>query len=196
MLQYKLLDNDDLGALASPFRRQILEELSDGPDSAANIARRHDMSRQRVGYHMRDLEKAGYIQVVEERQQRGLKERLYGVRPVAYVRGQPASAEPIQDRFSWASLINSLAQSLWELVTLRRLADASNKRLATLGVEGRIRFKTPQERKAFTEELVKEIDRLVRKYDSAEAEKGRDFKLLVASFPVLDSGGKQDDTQH
>ncbi len=196
MFEYKFLENDDLGALASPFRRQILEELSDGPDSAANIARRHDMSRQRVGYHMRDLEKAGYIHVVEERQQRGLKERLYGVRPVAYVQGQVAAEPPVQDRFSWASLVNSLAQSLWELVTLRRLADASNKQLATLSINGRIRFESPRTRKAFTEELISEIDRLIEKYDAPEAGNGRDFKLIAASFPVLSSGGDDNDPIH
>ena len=195
MLKYKFLENDDLGALASPFRRQILQELEEGPESATTIARRHDMSRQRVGYHMRDLEKAGYIHVVEERQHRGL-ERLYGVRPVAYVKGHSVSTQPIQDRFSWASLVNSLAQSLWELITLRRLADEDNKRLATLGMEGRIRFENPRSRKAFTAELIAEIERLIDKYDSSEAARGRDFKLIVGSFPLLKPQGEHHDTRH
>jgi DNA-binding transcriptional ArsR family regulator len=185
MNQYKILENEELGALSSPFRRQLLEDLSEQAESAVSISRRYEMSRQRVGYHMRDLERAGFIEVSEERQQRGLKERLYRAKPVVYVnkvRDVPTSS---QDRFSWANLLNSFAQGLWELTTIRRLADKQGKKLATLGIEGEIHFQTPAARKAFTQELVREVERLIEKYDKPEVTGSRPFKLLVGAFPAV-----------
>ncbi len=194
MNAYKILENEDLGALSSPFRRQLLEELRDKPDSAVNIARRHDMSRQRVGYHMRDLEKAGFIEVAGERQQRGLKERLYRAKSVAYVNGAPEAGASIQDRFSWASLANGFAQGLWQLVTLRRRADAAGKKLATLGIEANIHLRSAQSRKAFTTELIQEIERLVEKYDEPAAKSARPFTLLVGAYPSLQETKQEEET--
>ncbi len=196
MNDFKLLSNEDLGALASPFRRQILEELTENPDSAANIARRHEMSRQRVGYHMRDLEKAGYIEVAGERQQRGLKERLYRVRSFAYVHGTPTTIREVQDRYSWSTLVNSLAQGLWDLISVRKKADGEKKRVATLGIEVELTLANPKTRNAFTRELVSNIEDLVAKYDAHDVKNGRQFKLLIGAFPSNHSRRDENDTQH
>lgn len=192
MDNFKILENDDLGALASPFRRQLLDELRETPASASHIARRHDMSRQRVGYHMRELVKAGYLEVVEERQQRGLKEQLYRVRSFAYVHATVHATESIdddrhqQDRFAWATLLNLMAKGLWDLIKIRRLADARRQRVATLAMETRLRFRNPSERKAFTEELIQAVNAVSEKYQVPDEEDGRDFRLLVGAYPHLD----------
>ena len=186
MNTFKMLNNEDLGALASPFRRQLLVELAEKSDSAANIARRHDMSRQRVGYHMRDLEKAGYIEMVEERQQRGLKERLYRMRSVAYVQSAPQKrVGDIQDRYSWSHLINALAQGLSDLMTIRKQADITGKKVATLGIEAQVTFENARARQEFTEELASEFARLIKKYHQPASERGRSFKFLLGGFPLI-----------
>lgn len=191
MNDYRLLEDQDLGALASPFRRQLLQELKGEPDSAANIARRHDMSRQRVGYHMRELVKAGFLEIVEERQQRGLKEQLYRVRSFAYVHtNRPTAASKVQDRFSWVSLFNLLARGLWELVRVRKLADQQDKRVATLAMEVDIRFTSPEQRKAFTQALISAVEDLTDKYATAD-KNGRDFKLILGAYPSVK--GEEDD---
>ena len=43
---------------------------------------------------------------------------------------------------------------------------------------------------------IAEIERLIDKYDSPEAARGRDFKLIVGSFPLLKPQGEQYDTRH
>ena len=196
METFRILEDQDLAALSSPFRRQLLDELRDGPDSASNIARRHDMSRQRVGYHMRELVKAGYLEPAGEKQQRGLKEQFYRVRSFAYVHANRAvlSQKAAEDRFSWLSLLNLLARSLWELISLRRLADAQEKQIATLGIEAEVRFASPADRKAFTEALMASVDSLVSEY---QAEEGRSFRLLVGACPASQSGREEDErTRH
>ncbi len=185
MNDFKLLNHEDLVALASPFRRELLAALEE-PDSAVSLARRFDMSRQRIGYHMRELEKAGCIEKTEERQQRGLTERLYRVRPLAYVftPERTAPADDRQDRFSWATLINSVAQSLSDLVSLRRSADEQGKRLATLALVADIHFANPSARREFTEKLITTVESLARKYDQPEAKGARCHHLLIGAYPT------------
>ncbi|MFC7592090.1 ArsR/SmtB family transcription factor [Nonomuraea antimicrobica] len=62
------------GAL-SPLRRRVLEELRE-PGSATAVAARLGESRQRINYHLRELEKLGLVELVELRQRRGRKERV------------------------------------------------------------------------------------------------------------------------
>ena len=52
-------DASSVGRALSPVRRRILEHLAE-PDSAAGLAARLRLPRQKVNYHLRVLEKAGY----------------------------------------------------------------------------------------------------------------------------------------
>ncbi len=185
MNNFKVLSDEDLVAVASPFRRELLAALEE-PASAVSLARRFDMSRQRIGYHMRELEKAGCIEKTEERQKRGLTEHLYRVKPLAYVFAPERTVPPDdrQDRFSWATLINSIAQSLWDLVSLRRSADDQGKRLATLALVADIHFANPSARREFTEELIKTVETLARKYDRPEHKGARSHHLLIGAYPT------------
>ena len=184
MNAFKILERDDIGALATPFRRELIDALEE-PDSAANLARRFDMSRQRIGYHMRELEKAGCIELAGERQRRGLTERLYKARPLAYVHADPQPERRLaeRDRFSWRALVDGLAQALWELVTLRRRADAANKRLATLTLEAELRFSSPAERKAFTRDLIEAVEGVLTRHDNPDGQ--RRFRLILGAYPAL-----------
>lgn len=194
MEAFKILEKQELGALASPFRRELLDALAE-PDSAANLARRFDMSRQRVGYHMRELEKAGCIELADQRQQRGLTERLYRARPMAYVRGPDARKRGAdrQDQFSWATLVNLAATALGDLVNLRERADRQGKRLATLAIEADISFASPSARKAFTEELMDAIETVVRKHHRPEAKGARRFCLFLGAYPSPIPAGADND---
>jgi DNA-binding transcriptional ArsR family regulator len=184
MNAFKILDRDEIGALSTPLRRELIEALEE-PGSATSLARRFDMSRQRIGYHMRELEKAGCIELAGERPRRGLTERLYKARPLAYVRGEAAPDRRLaeRDRFSWAALVNGLAQALWELVTLRRRADAAGKRLATLTLEAELRFSSPTERKAFTEDLIDAVETVLTRHDNPDG--ARRFRMILGAYPAL-----------
>ena len=62
-------------ALFRPLRARILEELAE-PGSAAGVARRLESSRQKVSYHLKQLEKEGFVELVEERRQGNCVERI------------------------------------------------------------------------------------------------------------------------
>jgi hypothetical protein len=183
METFKILDSSELGAVSSPFRQQILQDLLT-PGSAAGLARRYDMSRQRIGYHMRDLERAGCIEPVGERRQRGLKEKLYRTRPLAYVHALPARDRlRVQDRFSWAALVSLIARTLADLVALRRAADAADRRLATLGLEAEVHFETPRQRREFTEDLLDAVEGVLRKHERPRGQESRGFRVILGAFP-------------
>jgi len=189
--EFQLLEPDNMAAMSTPFRQQLLAALTE-PDSAINLARRFDMSRQRIGYHMRELEKSGCIELAGERQRRGLTERLYQVRPLAFVCGPQQGASDIadDDRFSWSALLSLLAGALWDLVRLRRLADSHGQRLATLALGTEITVASPRARRAFAEDLVSAIEAVVSKHHDPESASGRSFRLLVGAFPKLEESSR------
>ena len=50
-----------------PLRARILSELTTEPRSAATLAQRVGLSRQKVNYHLRELERHELVELVEER---------------------------------------------------------------------------------------------------------------------------------
>ena len=67
--------SERLRGTLSPLRQRVLTELRE-PASATMIAERLGESRQRINYHLRELEKGGLVELVEERQRRGRVERI------------------------------------------------------------------------------------------------------------------------
>ena len=57
-------------------RIELLRNL-DEPASAATLARRLDLPRQRVNYHLRELESQRLIELVEEKRRGNVTERIY-----------------------------------------------------------------------------------------------------------------------
>ena len=96
---------------------------------------------------------------------------------------QPQRKLARRDRFSWRALVDALAQALWELVTLRRRADAAGKRLATLTLEAEVRFSSPSARKAFTQDLIEAVEDVLAKHDRPDGE--RAFRLILGAYPSL-----------
>jgi len=99
---------------------RILEHLA-AADSPAGIARRLGLPRQQVGYHLRKLERAGLVELVEERRQGNCIERAtarsYVISPAALVKlgGAP---ERRRDRFSNGSLVSLAARAIRDLAVL------------------------------------------------------------------------------
>jgi DNA-binding transcriptional ArsR family regulator len=50
-----------LGALADPIRRELVERLSHGDCTVAELAAPHDVSKQAISKHLRVLEDAGLV---------------------------------------------------------------------------------------------------------------------------------------
>lgn len=183
---------DDPAAVAvamEPIRKRLLSELS-VPRSAAAVAERLGLPRQKVNYHLRTLEAHGLLTVAEERKWGGLTERLLVATAASYV-VSPAALGPLtpdpeqeMDRLSAGYLISLAARVIREVGGLLRRARQVDKRLATLSIDTRVRFRSAADRAAFTEELSKLMMGLVARYHDESAPGGRDHRLLVLAHPL------------
>ncbi len=174
--------------LLHPLRLRILELLRE-PDSATGLARRLDLPRQKVNYHLRELEKAGLLVLVEAKSRGSCQERV--VRAVAggYVLSPEilgnlaADPETVGGRSSPAHLLASASESV--LAVARASADPESPP-ATLTLRADVFFRTPEERHEFTQALAEEFARLVDSYraEGAAPSAGPDTsRLLVLLHP-------------
>ncbi len=172
-----------------PMRSQLLAELTE-PASAAALAGRLGLPRQKVNYHVRALEERGLVRVAGTRQWGGLKERLlvasagsYLVSPAALGR---AAADPSRDldRLSASYLIALGGRIVREVGDLVRRARAADKGLATLAIDTEIRFRSPAERAQFSDELVRTVTALAARYHDDAAPGGRLHRLVIVAHPL------------
>lgn len=179
-------------AMLDPLRLRLLGELRE-PDSASGLSRRLRIPRQKINYHLRELEKRRLLELVGERRRGNCTERMlratarsYLISPEA-LGSLAADPEKIQDRFSSAYLMAVAARAIRDLGQLRVKAERAGKKLATLTLEAEVRFASAQDRNAFAEELAAQVARLAAKYHQADAPGGRSFKFVVAGYPAIHS---------
>ena len=93
----------------------------------------------------------------------------------------PVAVDPSRevDRLSASYLIALAARVVREVGDLVRRATESGKRLATLAVDTEVRFRSPADRAAFSQELTEAITKLVSKYHDESAPGGRPHRLVV-----------------
>jgi DNA-binding transcriptional ArsR family regulator len=169
-----------------PLRAQILAELRE-PASAAALAQRVGLARQKVNYHLRALEAHGLVTMAEERKHGGLTERLLVATAASYVVCPSAlgrsAADParVSDRLSARYLVALAARVVREVGAMARRADADGAPVPTLAIDAEIRFATPQARAQFAEELARTVTRLAATYHH---DGGRAHRLVVAAHPV------------
>ena len=176
--------------LFSPARMRILEQLAE-PDSAAGVARRLDLPRQQVTYHLRELEQAGLVDFVEERRKGNCIERVVRASARTYLISPEAlgklgaTAEQQRDRFSLGYLVSLAARAIRDLAVLCGRAEKAAKRISTLALEVEVRFASAESRNAFAEELARDIARLAAKYHDESAPNGRRFRFFGGIYPVI-----------
>ncbi len=183
-------DRERLAALLPPLRRELLEALAEEPASAAGLARRLDLPRQKVNYHLRALEGAGFLELAGERRRRGCTERL--LRPTARalcidptVLGALAvDPAAVQDRFSSAYLLALATRLAADVGALRRGATAARKTLPTISMETEVAFRSPETRAAFAEELAEALATLTARYHEP-GEGSRPHRFVVGGHPVV-----------
>jgi DNA-binding transcriptional ArsR family regulator len=175
--------------LLDPLRLRMLEELRE-PDSAAGLARRLRLPRQRVNYHLRELEKQRLVELVGRRRRGNCTARILRATARAYVISPAAlggvGADPasVQDRFSAAYLLAVTSRTLRDVGELDARAQKAGRRLATLTLETEVRFASAEARAAFAEQLAATIARLAARYHDAQAPAGRAFRFVVAGHPA------------
>ncbi|WP_432972171.1 ArsR/SmtB family transcription factor [Dactylosporangium sp. CA-233914] len=113
--------DDVLRALAHPLRLRMLNLMWPGPMSAAELARELSVSHALASEHLRRLAAAGLVELAEERDRRGGRERRYRT-----VHGSPLSDQ----REGTAFLAETLAHGLRERAARR---DPANPGVTTDG---------------------------------------------------------------
>ncbi|WP_104088851.1 helix-turn-helix domain-containing protein [Arthrobacter sp. GMC3] len=177
-------------ASLDPMRARLLAELRQ-PASAATVAARIGLPRQKVNYHLKMLEKYGLVTLVQEHRRGNVTERVMGATARSYVISPAALPGVAPD----PGLAPNRLSARWMLAVAARLvndvgalitgADAANKRLATFALDGELTFATAADRAAFVAELSACTAQLVEKYHSAEADSGRQHRLVVALHPSV-----------
>jgi DNA-binding transcriptional ArsR family regulator len=180
-------DPDQAATLLQPERMRLLEALGE-PDSAAGLARRFALPRQRLNYHLKELERSGLVELVEERRKGNCVERVLKATARAYtisseVLGGLAGAPPVVDRLSATYLVAVASRAVQELGGLIARATVARKRLATLTLDTEIHFASAGARAEFADELSAAVARLAAKYHAPAAAGGRTFRLIASAYP-------------
>ena len=172
-------------ATLDPLRARLLAELR-VPASAATVAARIGFPRQKVNYHLKELEKHGLVALMEERRGGNVTQRIMGavarssvISPAALsgVAPDPALAP---DRMAARWMLAVAARLVRDVGTLITGAEKANKHLATLALDGELTFASAADRAAFIGELASNMAQLVEKYHSADGRGGRNDRLVVA----------------
>jgi DNA-binding transcriptional ArsR family regulator len=170
-------------------RARMLAELVE-PQSAAALAARSGMPRQRANYHVRELERRGLVTAVGERRRGNMTERLMQATARSYVISPAALAavapDPslAPDRLSASWLLAVAAKLVRDVGALITGAERAQKRLATFTVVADVRFASAADRAAFAGDLAASIAALVAKYHNPQAPGGRDHRLVLAVHPA------------
>lgn len=192
MPEVEVLADPATAAVAlDPVRSRLLAELVE-PASAAELALRVGLARQKVNYHLRTLEAHGLVREAGTRRWGGIVERRlvatassYLVCPTAL---GPAASSPerTSDHLSASYLLALAGRAVREVGELLRRSLASEKRLATLSIDTTITFRSAEERAAFSRELATGIATLAARYHAPDAAGGRPHRIVVLAHPCAD----------
>lgn len=188
-------DMSRAAALLHPLRLRILAALRE-PDSAAGLARRLRLPRQKVNYHVRELARAHFLERAGQRRRRNMIERRFRATAQGFILspellgqlGLPRSQA--EDAFSAAYLLGIVSRAQAELSRASREAAAQNKRLATLSLSSELRFESAEQRARFAAELQRSIVEVIGRHaspatlDDGSAGPGRPYRLFLGCYPI------------
>jgi DNA-binding transcriptional ArsR family regulator len=178
------------GVSLDPVRARLLAALA-RPGSATTLAAEVGLTRQKVNYHLRALERHGLVELVEERKKGNMTERVLQASAASYVISPAAlgAVAPDPDRSPdqlsarWLlALAGRLVEEVGELITRARSA---RQPVATFAIDTEIRFASAADRAAFAAELSDAVERLVAAYHDAAAKGARRHRLVVALHPTI-----------
>ena len=187
MLDVDVIEDPQAAAAAlDPIRARLLAELAGAPASAAGVAARVGLPRQKVNYHLKTLEAHGLVELAEVRMRGGIAERILRATAASYVVSPAAIAEAgarpeqVADRLSARYLITLAGRIVREVGALARKADAAGRRFPTLAIDTEIRFRSAADRAAFADDLTAAVVDLAARYHHDD---GRPHRLIVAAHP-------------
>ena len=184
-----LLDRPDkLRVALSPIRRQLLARLAE-PTSASALASELGVPRQRLNYHLRALEDAGLLSLVETRQKRGFLERVLVATAGAFVvdpdlvrRAPDKTPRGVQDRFAAEHLVETASGIVRNVTRMQAAADQRRKRLLTFTIETDVQLGAPEDVERFSTALSEALARTVARF--ARPSGGRRYRVVLGGYPT------------
>ena len=188
---------DALLALAHPIRVRALEALRE-PASAAEVARRIRQPRQKVNYHLKQLEQAGLVERSGERRTGNFVETLYRSAASSFVVSpevtwaDPRRAQALQAQLSLGELVWLGERLQADAVALLDRAAFEGATIASASVGTEVRFAAEADRAAFLSEYLSAVGRLIDRFAARE---GEAYRLVVAAYPDLATIDTQEDAR-
>ena len=174
-----------LQALTHPLRVQILGALRE-PRSAAAVARELGEPRQKVNYHLKELEGAGLVRLVREQRAGNFVEGLYQAVARAFVVSprvawaDPRRLKAMREQLSLENLVVLGERLQRDAVALLDRAAFDGEEIASAAVDGGVRFASEEERSAFLKEYLAAIGPLLERYGRGE---GASYRVVLAAYP-------------
>jgi DNA-binding transcriptional ArsR family regulator len=201
MLDVVVIDDPAAAEVSlDPVRTKLLAELAQ-PASASTLAAKVGLTRQKVNYHLRALERYGLVELVEERRKGNMTERVMRATAVSYVISPSALAavapdpDRSPDQLSALWMLSLAARLVREVGELIARAKRARRPLATFAIDAEIRFARASDRAAFAAELSDAAEALVSKYHDEFASGGRKHRLIVALYPRITRPAAEDENQ-
>jgi len=185
---FSVRDPETLQALAHPLRVQVLESLRE-PASAARVARRIGQPRQKVNYHLKELERAGLVQQVEERRVGNFVESVYrAVARTFLVSPRVAWADPrrlevLRSQHSLETLVLLGERLQRDAAGLLDRAAFEGEEIASASVVAEARFASEADREAFLRAYVRATADLLERHGNKD---GAQYRVLLAAYPEVE----------
>jgi DNA-binding transcriptional ArsR family regulator len=188
-----IADGEKAEILLHPLRIRILA-LAREPASAAEIAGRLRLPRQRVNYHVRLLAERGLLRRAGRQRKRNMVEQRYVASARSYLIS-PEVLGPIEadwrgigDKASAAYLLALTAQVQSDLARALREAGES-ERLSTLSLKSQFRFETAGQRADFARALRQAVVDAIARFTTPDElpggapAPGGPYRLVVGCYP-------------
>jgi DNA-binding transcriptional ArsR family regulator len=180
-------DLDALQALTHPVRLKMLELLRE-PASGAEVARAMGEARQKVNYHLKELEAAGLVRPVGERRKGALTEQLFEAVAGAYLvsprvtwsDGRREGA--LRDQAALAALVDLSERIQRNAAELLDRAAYDGEQISSAVVEAEVSFSDGTARSAFMHDYLEALGDLLRKH-GAQKNAGARYRVALAVYP-------------
>jgi DNA-binding transcriptional ArsR family regulator len=178
-------DPATLQALSHPTRVAILEALREEA-SAAAVARAIGQPRQRVNYHLKELEAARLVERVGEERTGNFVSSIYRSVARSFVVSpkvawaDPRRVEALRDQHSLEVLVQLGERLQSDAAELLDRAAFDGEQISSASVSVEVRFASETERAAFMDEYLRSTRELLEKYGT---KKGDAYRTLLAVYP-------------
>ena len=173
-------------AVLKPLRVEMLREMAE-PTTCTVLAELLGQTPQKIYYHVKTMEKAGFVERVDERSVNGIVEGIYQARARSFwlspkLVNALGGRQAVRDQTSLGILAGHTEEVLEDVGQLARRS-AAGEEIPSLSLSVDIELPHADRREEFMKDLQKTFEMLARRYtsekfDARAARETYRFKLL------------------